>query len=75
MLWTKYKATLIALIAVCMIGGLVRAEVTIEEDITYGKGGDTELKLDIARPDGDGRDTRRNRRDLPSGQPHHVCQQ
>lgn len=75
MLWTKYKTAFITLVAVSLIGGVAQAEVTVEENITYGKGGDTELKLDIARPDGDGRDTRRNRRDLPSGQPHHVCQQ
>jgi acetyl esterase/lipase len=28
--------------------------MVIEEDITYGKAGDTELKLDLARPQGDG---------------------
>ena len=30
------------------------AEVTVEENVTYGKCGDTELKLDLARPEGDG---------------------
>jgi hypothetical protein len=29
-------------------------KVVIEDNITYGKAGDTELKLDLARPDGDG---------------------
>jgi acetyl esterase/lipase len=30
------------------------AEVSVEEGITYGKAGDSELKLDMARPEGDG---------------------
>ena len=30
------------------------AEVAFEENVTYGKAGETELKLDLARPDGDG---------------------
>ncbi|MCH5377998.1 MAG: alpha/beta hydrolase [Planctomycetes bacterium] len=30
------------------------AEVTVEEGITYSKAGDQELKLDLAKPDGDG---------------------
>ena len=30
------------------------AEIVVEENITYGKAGDTELKLDLARPQGDG---------------------
>ena len=54
MLWSRYKTALIALLAVSLIGGVVRAEVTVEENVTYGKGGETELTLDIARPDGDG---------------------
>ncbi len=54
MLWSRYKTALIALLAVSLIGGVAQAEVTVEKNITYGKGGDTELKLDIARPDGDG---------------------
>ena len=29
-------------------------EITLEENITYGKAGDTELKLDLARPAGNG---------------------
>jgi acetyl esterase/lipase len=55
MLWSNYKSVLTALITVILIGGVARAvDVTVEENITYGRGGDTELKLDIARPDGDG---------------------
>jgi hypothetical protein len=55
MFWTKNKTALIALLAVSLIGGVTRAaDVTVEENITYGKGGETELTLDIARPDGDG---------------------
>ena len=31
------------------------AEIVLEKDLVYGKGGETELKLDLARPkDGDG---------------------
>ena len=29
-------------------------QFVIEDNITYGKAGDTELKLDLARPQGDG---------------------
>jgi acetyl esterase/lipase len=38
-----------------LAGDLARsAEVVVEENITYGKAGDTELKLDLARPQGEG---------------------
>jgi acetyl esterase/lipase len=30
------------------------ADIVIEENVTYGKAGDTELKLDLARPQGNG---------------------
>lgn len=30
------------------------ADIVVEENVTYGKGGSSELKLDIARPTGDG---------------------
>src|SRR3712207_4784328 len=30
------------------------AEIAVEEGITYGKGGDVDLKLDLARPEGEG---------------------
>lgn len=41
--------------AFCFIGNLAQAaDVTVEENVTYGKAGDIELKLDIARPAGDG---------------------
>jgi acetyl esterase/lipase len=30
------------------------AESALEENVTYGKADDTELKLDVARPQGDG---------------------
>ena len=47
--------TLLAVAAFCLMDGIARsAEVTIEDNITYGKAGDTELKLDLARPHGDG---------------------
>ena len=54
MRWNKYNNVLIAFLAVSLVSSAVQADVTVEENITYGKGGDTELKLDIARPDGDG---------------------
>jgi acetyl esterase/lipase len=55
MLWTKYRTALVAVLTVSLIGGMTRAaDVTVEENITYGKGGETELKLDLARPDGNG---------------------
>lgn len=43
------------LTAFCLIGsGHLSAEILVEENLTYGKGGDTELKLDLARPQGEG---------------------
>ncbi len=45
----------LGLVGLALSGGIARcAEIVIEEDITYGKAGDTELKLDLARPQGDG---------------------
>jgi len=47
--------TLLVLTALCLTGNIARcAEIVVEENITYGKVGDTELKLDLARPVGDG---------------------
>ena len=47
--------TLLVLTALCLTGEIARcAEVILEEDITFGKADDTELKLDLARPQGDG---------------------
>ena len=44
---------LLVLTALCLTGEIARcAEVILEENITYGKAGDTELKLDLARPAG-----------------------
>jgi acetyl esterase/lipase len=41
--------------ALCLTGGVAPcAEVVVEENVPYGKAGETELKLDLARPDGDG---------------------
>jgi acetyl esterase/lipase len=45
------------LIALVLFASAVHAappEVTIEKNIVYGKGGDDDLKLDMARPKGDG---------------------
>lgn len=41
--------------AVGLIGDRVQAaDIILEKGITYGKGGDTDLKLDLARPEGEG---------------------
>lgn len=54
MLWTRYRA-LCVLLAVALTGTTVRGgEVTVKESVTYGQTGDTELKLDLAQPAGDG---------------------
>ena len=46
---------LLVLTALCLTGEIARcAEVILEEDITFGKADDTELKLDLARPQSDG---------------------
>ena len=46
---------LLVVAALCLTGGIAWcAEVVLEDNITYGKAGDTELKLDLARPQGDG---------------------
>ena len=47
--------TLVVFTTLCLAGSIARcAEVVVEENVTYGKIGDTELKLDLARPVGDG---------------------
>jgi acetyl esterase/lipase len=43
---------LAALLVTCGIAHCT--EISVEEGITYGKSGDTELKLDMARPEGNG---------------------
>ena len=53
---TYWKNSAIALVSVlCLTHGVIQnVAADVEENITYGKAGDTELKLDLARPDGDG---------------------
>jgi len=47
--------TFVAFTLLCLAGNVARcAEVIIEDNITYGKAGDTDLKLDLARPRGNG---------------------
>jgi acetyl esterase/lipase len=47
--------TWLVLTVLCLTGGIARcSEIVTEDNITYGKAGDTELKLDLARPEGDG---------------------
>jgi acetyl esterase/lipase len=44
-----------AFIMLFLIGEAARcAEITLEDNLTYGKAGGTELKLDLARPEGNG---------------------
>ncbi len=51
----KYASLFMALTALCLTSGIARcAEVVVDENVTYGKAGETELKLDLARPEGDG---------------------
>jgi acetyl esterase/lipase len=49
-------ARLFVVLGILWLAGNVAlcADIVIEENITYGKAGDTELKLDLARPQGDG---------------------
>ena len=45
----------LAFALLCLAGNVARsADIAIEDNITYGKAGDTELKLDLARPQGEG---------------------
>lgn len=54
MRWATYS-TVFILFAANLGGAAARGgDVTVEENITYGKGGNTELQLDLARPAGDG---------------------
>lgn len=49
-------ARLFVVLGVLVLAGNVAlcADIVIEENVTYGKAGDTELKLDLARQQGDG---------------------
>jgi len=49
-------ASLFVVLGVLVLAGNVAlcADIVIEENVTYGKAGDTELKLDLARPQGNG---------------------
>lgn len=52
---TWKKPALVLLSALCLTHcGARFTAADVEENITYGKADDTELKLDLARPDGDG---------------------
>ena len=50
------SATLTLMVITLLLAGEVArcSEIVTEDNITYGKAGDTELKLDLARPQGDG---------------------
>ena len=55
MLGKKFQSMLIAVVVTGLFANLARAaDVTVEENLTYGQGGDAELKLDLARPEGEG---------------------
>lgn len=50
-----YSFPTLTLAIVGLLGSSVQAaEVILEKGITYGKGGEVELKLDLARPEGEG---------------------
>lgn len=50
------KLTRLCIICIALLfsPALLRADVAVENNITYCKAGDVELKLDLAKPDGDG---------------------
>jgi acetyl esterase/lipase len=50
--WTSLLVVLV--LGVPAWGQDKKADIKVEKDIVYGKGGDTELKLDLALPEGDG---------------------
>ena len=53
--FNKHKSLLVIFTSLFLAIGIAQcAEVAVEQNITYGKAGDTELKLDLARPEGDG---------------------
>lgn len=55
MIRCSHVASLFVLIAVSLASSIsLAAEITVEEGITYSKVGDQELKLDLAKPEGDG---------------------
>jgi acetyl esterase/lipase len=55
MLGLNVKSVWIALVVLGLIGHTnLSAKVTVEDNVTYGKAGDVELKLDIAMPEGEG---------------------
>ncbi len=50
-----FSVLLFGLIVLATSEGIAQSpEIIVEENITYGRAGDTELKLDLARPIGDG---------------------
>jgi acetyl esterase/lipase len=51
--WKSLVAALVCVVSALSCAGRC-AEVAIEDNITYGKAGDTDLKLDLAQPQGDG---------------------
>ncbi len=52
--WMSVRSVLLAMLTVSIMSCAARADVSVEENITYGRGGETELTLDLARPEGDG---------------------
>ena len=52
--WTHCRAILALLTATLFGTPAACDDVTVKEDIAYGEGGDTELKLDLALPAGEG---------------------
>ncbi len=55
MLGLNFQSFWIALVTLGLFAQMdLSAEVTVKENVAYGKAGDAELKLDIALPDGEG---------------------
>jgi len=49
-----FRSLTAVVLVCCILPALASAEVMLEENIVYGTGGGEELKLDLARPEGDG---------------------
>src|SRR5881397_1682784 len=47
----RLQSTSGVIIALVLLASRARAEIQFEKDIVYGKGGEEELKLDLARPE------------------------
>jgi acetyl esterase/lipase len=51
---TMFRILSLIVAALMLLSSGAQAEITVTENVTYGKVGDIELKLDIAQPEGEG---------------------